>query len=43
MHPILLTNRILWAAILFSSLLFAAVLLLVAVEVPEPPNLVLLP
>jgi hypothetical protein len=42
-HPILVTNRILWAAILFSSVLFLVVLLLVSLEVPEPPNPVLLP
>jgi len=34
-HPILLTNRILWGSILFSSLLFPVVLVLIGQDKPQ--------
>jgi len=42
-HPILAINRVLWGALLVSSVLFPTALAMVIREPAEPPNPVLLP
>jgi hypothetical protein len=42
-HPILLTNRILWGSILFSSLLFPVVLVLIEQDKPQLREPIVMP